>query len=165
MVVSPRVTLLFFFSPVAKLAMTARAWSSLHSSFIVTLECGHIFLFCAETFAVCVHLRRGPSPSPLVQYSHTKFVQYLSPSTRDACCKPHTSRDERNGFMTKSWRSKTRLQGRGKGPERGGVTTEAESSVLPSIVPWSPVAPSFVVFFMTRVLKLRYSSCRPSTSL
>lgn len=50
MVVLPRVTLLFFFfSPFAKLAVTARAWSSLHSSFIVRLECGRFFLFCAET--------------------------------------------------------------------------------------------------------------------
>lgn len=69
MVVSPRVTLLVFFT-LAKLAVTARAWSSLHSSFIVKLECGCFFLFCAETFAVCVHLRKEPSPSPLVQYSH-----------------------------------------------------------------------------------------------
>lgn len=28
-----------------------------------------------------------------------------------------------------------------------------------------PAAPSFMVFFVARVLKLWYSSCRPSTSL
>lgn len=137
MVVLPRGTLLVFFS-FARLAVTARAWSSSHSSFIVRLECGCFFLFCAETFAVCVHLRKEPSPSPLVQYSHAKFVQYFLPSMRDACCKPHTFGDERNGFTTKNWRSKTRLQGREKGPESGeGASAEAESSVLPSIVPWS----------------------------
>lgn len=118
MVASPRVTLLFFFT-FARLAVTARAWSSLHSSFIVRLECGCFFLFCAKTFAVCVHLRKEPSPSPLVQYSHNKLVQYLLPSMQDACCKPHTSGDGRNGFTTKSWRSKTRL-----GEEKKGLRTE-----------------------------------------
>lgn len=104
MVVLPSYTT-GFFSPFARLAVTARAWSSLHSSFIVGLECGCFFLFCAETFAVCVHLRKEPSPSPLVQYSHAKFVQYLLPSTRDACCKPHVFGNERNGFTTRSWTS------------------------------------------------------------
>lgn len=126
MVVSPRGTLLVFFS-FARLAVTARAWSSSHSSFIVRLECSCFFLFCAETFAVCVHLKKEPSPSPLVQYSRAKFVQYFLPSMRDACCKPHTFGDERNGFTTKKWRSKTRLQGREKGPESGeGASAEAE---------------------------------------
>lgn len=130
MVVLPRVTLLVFFT-FARVAVTARARSSLHSSFIVRLECGCFFLFC-------VHLRKEPSPSPLIQYSRAKFVQYLLPSMRDACGKPRSFGDERNGFTTKSWRSKTRLQGREKGSQRGeGASAEAESSVLPSIVLWS----------------------------
>lgn len=79
------------FPTFARLAVTARARSSLRSSFIVELECGCFSLFfCAEASAACVHLREKTRPSPFTQYSRAKCVQYLLPSTRDACGKPHT---------------------------------------------------------------------------
>lgn len=143
MVVLPRVTLLVFFT-FARLAVTARAWSSSHSSFAVRLECGCFFLFCAETFAVCVHLWKEPSPSPLVQYSHTKFVQYLLP-----CCKPHTFGDGRSGFTTKKLKKQNEASGKRKRAweqrrcERRG--RKQRPAILRAV---EPAAPSFVVFFV-----------------
>lgn len=95
----------FLFSTFARLAVTARAQSSLHSSFIFELECGCFSLFsCAETSAACVHLRKKPRPSPSTQYSRAKFVQYLLPSMRDAYGKPHILGTGRggSGFTTKN---------------------------------------------------------------
>lgn len=71
------------------------------------------------------------------------------------------------GSQQKAEEAKQGFREEKKGPERGeGASTEAESSVLPSIVLWSRwLLPSFVVFSVACVLELRHSSCRPSTSL
>ena len=73
-----------------------------------------------------------------MQYSRAKFVQYLLPSMRDACCKPHTWRGGEVCSQQKIEEAKQVLREEKKGPERGeGASAEAESSVLPLIVPWS----------------------------
>ena len=72
-----------------------------------------------------------------MQYSRAKFVQHLLPSMRDACCKPHTWGGEVCS-QQKIEEAKQVLREEKKGSERGeGASAEAESSVLPLIVPWS----------------------------
>lgn len=76
-------------------------------------------------------------------------------------------RGRKKWVHNKKLKKQNKASGKRKRPERGeGASTEAESSVLPSIVLWSRwLLPSFVVFSVACVLELWHSSCRPSTSL
>lgn len=164
MVVLPKVTPCFFFTFV-RLAVTARARSSLHQVLSSSLSAAaSLFVPRWDFCSLCSPKEKNPDLPHSCSIHVPNLCNTFLPSMRDASCKPHTLQGGESGFTTKNWRSKTSLKGREKGLKAEKVRAQRRRAA-PCHPSCRGASSSFPRGLCACVLKLRYGSCRPSTVL
>lgn len=163
MVVLPKVTLWVFFTFV-RLAVTARARSSLHQVLLLSLSAAASLFVLRWDFCSLCSPKEKTQTFPIHAVFTCQICAIPFCLRREMLVASRTRCRGESGFTTKNWRSKTSLKGREKGLKAEKVRAQRRRAA-PCHPSCRGASSSFPRGLCACVLNLRYGSCRPSTVL